>query len=68
MAGSLKRWPSLLYRSASICDRNIFTGCGPSFVVTGAGSSSTGAGAATGVDSDGLVVLLMVSLKSNEYK
>jgi hypothetical protein len=56
-AGSLKRAPSLLARSASICDRIIFTGCGPSFLVTGAGVSSTGAAVGSAV----LVVLGDVS-------
>lgn len=57
MAGSLKRSPSLLARSASIWDRIILTGCGPSFVVVGAGVSSTAAAAGAGVGSEVLVVL-----------
>lgn len=62
--GSLKRWPSLFTRSASICDRIILTGCGPSGAVLGSVGST--AGAVSGVGSGALVVLDDVKEESME--
>ena len=65
--GSLKRSPSLLARSVSICDRIILTGCGPSGTVFGSWVvSSTFAGPAAGTGSGALVVLDDVSNDTRE--